>query len=341
MPNTDAKLVPGSRFPDCELTDHAGNRRTLSELVAGDPAVLQFYRGWWCPKEQAFFRRLAAFQGEVEVAYSRVISVSVDPPEVSAAFRAGIGARWTFLSDADRAAQAQLGLRETTDTVHDPYVPAVFTLFPDLTIHSAYNGYWFWGRPTLEELRGDLRAIQRSIRRRLGGADAMSWCWFDLLDAPSATATAQAATVGADGHAAGWLAAWRTRARPTRGALRIDDRVVDPDGAAAWVSLVRPPQGVRLPFDDLAVQQARRNALSEPWADAVSTLLSDASHFEGAITIARDAGIPRLRDDPFARVFGARVLRVDAGLFGRVPPPCGPTIERYGSANPWPWDRFQ
>jgi peroxiredoxin len=157
-------LGSGSRFPDCVLTDHSGNRRALSELVAGDPAVLQFYRGWWCPKEQAFFHRMIAFQDEVEVAYARVISVSVDPPEVSAAFRAGLGARWTFLSDVDRSVQGQLALRETTDTVHDPYVPAVFTLFPDLTIHRAYNGYWFWGRPTMEELRGDMRAITRAVR---------------------------------------------------------------------------------------------------------------------------------------------------------------------------------
>ena len=161
---TDSSLVPASPFPDFELTDHSGNRRTLSELVAGDPAVLQFYRGWWCPKEQAFFRRLVAWQDEVEVAYARVISVSVDPSEVSAAFRAGLGARWTFLSDVDRSVQARLALRETTDTVHDPYVPAVFTLFPDLTIHRAYNGYWFWGRPTMEELRSDMRAITREIR---------------------------------------------------------------------------------------------------------------------------------------------------------------------------------
>ena len=62
-------LAPGSHFPDVELIDHSGNRRTLSELIAGDPAVLQFYRGWWCPKEQAFLRRLIAFQDEVEVAY--------------------------------------------------------------------------------------------------------------------------------------------------------------------------------------------------------------------------------------------------------------------------------
>lgn len=159
-----ASLVPGARFPDCSLTDHAGNRRALSELVGGDPAVLHFYRGWWCPKEQAFLRRLVAFQDEVEVAYSRVLSASVDPWPVSAAFRAGLGARWTFLSDEDRAVQARLELRETTDTVHDPYAPTVFTLFPDLTIRRAYDGYWFWGRPSLEELRTDLRAISREIR---------------------------------------------------------------------------------------------------------------------------------------------------------------------------------
>ncbi len=111
----------------------------------------------------------------------------------------------------------------------------------------------------------------------------MSWCWFDLLEEPMASATAQAAAFEADGRAAGWLAVWRSRARPTREARRIDDRIVDPDGAPAWISLVRPPDAVRLAFDDLAVQHARRRVLSEPPADAVSTLLSDASHFEGAV----------------------------------------------------------
>jgi peroxiredoxin len=159
-----ANLSPGQPFPDLELPDHAGNSRRLSELVAGDPAVLQFYRGWWCPKEQAFFRRLVRLQEEAEVAYTRIVSVSVDPPETEAAFRAGLGARWTFLSDRDRTVLELLGLRETTDTVYRPYVPSVFTLFPDLTIHRAYNGYWFWGRPTSEELRRDLREISQRIR---------------------------------------------------------------------------------------------------------------------------------------------------------------------------------
>jgi peroxiredoxin len=157
-------VKPGERFRDLELPDHAGNPRRLSELVAGDPTVLQFYRGWWCPKEQAFFRRLVRVQDEAEVAYTRFVSVSVDPPDVAAAFRAGLGARWTFLSDTERRVQQDLGLREQTDTLNDPYVPSVFTLFPDLTVLRHYNGYWFWGRPTNEELRRDMREISRMVR---------------------------------------------------------------------------------------------------------------------------------------------------------------------------------
>ena len=158
------ELAVGGQVPNFELLDHAGNRRRLSQLVGGDPTVLHFYRGWWCPKEQAFFRRLLALQDEAEVAYSRVLSVSVDSREVNAAFRAGLGARWTFLSDPDRQVQTQLRLRETTDTLNDPYVPAVVVIGPDLRIHALYNGYWYWGRPTLDELVKNLRDLSRALR---------------------------------------------------------------------------------------------------------------------------------------------------------------------------------
>jgi peroxiredoxin len=163
-PDTIGGLRVGDRLPDFELPNHAANLRRLSQLVGDDPTVLHFYRGWWCPKEQAFFPRLRRLQDDAEVAYSRIISVSVDPPEVSAAFRAGLGARWTFLSDPDRDVQAELNLRETTDTLHHPYVPAVFVLDPQLIVHAAYNGYWYWGRPTHAELVNDLRNLTRSLR---------------------------------------------------------------------------------------------------------------------------------------------------------------------------------
>ncbi len=155
---------PGDTFPDVELPDATGHRRRLSELAQGDPLFLNFYRGFWCPKEQQYFRGLVALQDEAEVAYTRFVSVSTDSVDAAAAFRAGLGARWTFLSDAAREHVDTSGLVETTDTVHRPYAPYSYVLRPDLTVHSAYNGYWFWGRPTAEQLRTDLREVTRAVR---------------------------------------------------------------------------------------------------------------------------------------------------------------------------------
>jgi peroxiredoxin len=121
-------------------------------------------RGWWCPKEQRYLRELTTLQDEFEVAYSRMVVLSVDPPEVQSAFRAGLGARFLFLSDHERRWLDRLRLLETTDTTHHPYRPMAFTLFPDLTIHAVYQGYWYWGRATLEELRADMRTISRQVR---------------------------------------------------------------------------------------------------------------------------------------------------------------------------------
>jgi peroxiredoxin len=158
------RIEAGSVLADIILPDHNGVPRSLIDLAQGDPLVVVFFRGWWCPKEQAYFRLLAEWQREVEVAYSRIVAISVDPPGELAAFRAGLDARWTFLSDVDREWLHRLDLLETTDTVHHPYTPTVVVAHPDLTVHATYNGYWFWGRPTLEDLRQDLRSVTRTIR---------------------------------------------------------------------------------------------------------------------------------------------------------------------------------
>jgi len=73
--------------------------RRLSDLVGGDPTLVHFYRGWFCPKERQFFQVLTALQDEAEVAYTRFVSISVEPPEVSGAYRAGLGARPSWSGD--------------------------------------------------------------------------------------------------------------------------------------------------------------------------------------------------------------------------------------------------
>ena len=157
--------VAGTVLPDVTLPDTTGAARRLADLPEGDPLVLHTYRGWFCPKERAYFRQvLLPLQEIAEVGYVRMVSVSVEPPEVTAAFRAGLDARWTFLSDVDRAWQSTLDLREVTDTVHDPYLPAVLICAPDLTVRRVYDGYWMWGRPSLADLWADLRDAGAALR---------------------------------------------------------------------------------------------------------------------------------------------------------------------------------
>jgi peroxiredoxin len=106
-------------------------------------------------------------QDELAVNYCHLAVVSTDPPEVAAAFRTGLGATFTFLSDHERKAITRLDIVEQTapgfrhGLVALPYT---FSLAPDLTIHRVYNGGGFVGRPTNEELRQDLRAIMRACR---------------------------------------------------------------------------------------------------------------------------------------------------------------------------------
>jgi hypothetical protein len=141
--------------------------------------------------------------------------------------------------------------------------------------------------------------------------------------------------------AGGWpatvLAAWGERPRAIRVA-KIAAAAIDPSGPPAVLSLAEPRRGVTIPFDDPAVQQARRDALARPAPRACSTLVRGDSVFAGAFT-AWDLGAPA-EDDPFARVVPARRLVVGPGLVGRHPHPAGPVIERHGSAEPWPADRF-
>ena len=167
-------------------------------------------------------------------------------------------------------------------------------------------------------------------------------CWLALTDDAPASADAATELRHPDGSRAGWLAAWLRASKPVRHARRADPRIVDPAGAAAALSLVLPDRDRFTIFDDPAVQGARRAVLAdaEP-ADVVTTLLVDASHFAGSLTVRRGPNaLARLRDDPFLRVDAGRLLLAGAGLLGNVPAPPGPVIERHGSDVPWPGGRF-
>jgi hypothetical protein len=60
--------------------------------------------------------------------------------------------------------QKDLEIAEYTDPDHNPMIPHVIVPEPGLIIYKIYNGYWFFGRPTIEDLRQDLRVVSQKCR---------------------------------------------------------------------------------------------------------------------------------------------------------------------------------
>ena len=159
-----ADIVPGATFPDFELSDHTGTHRKLSDLQGTNPMVLVLSRGGYCPKDRRQHDGLLVLHREIEVGYCKLVTISTDNLLDTNEFRSGMGAHWPFLSDPGRKVQKALDIAEYTDPHHDPMVPHTLVLEPGLVVYKIYNGYWFFGRPTIDELRLDLRAVTQKIR---------------------------------------------------------------------------------------------------------------------------------------------------------------------------------
>jgi peroxiredoxin len=171
-------IAPGGRFPDYTLPDHTGTRRTLSQLQGGDPMILVLSRGAFCPKDRQQHRLLVELEPEINVAYTRIVTISTDRLLELNEMRTGVGAHWPFLADVERKIQKDLDIQEYTDPQHDPMIPHTLVLEPGLVIHSVYNGYWYWGRPGPEDLRRDLRDVTRKVRTDWDlGAPGMREAW--------------------------------------------------------------------------------------------------------------------------------------------------------------------
>ena len=157
-------IVPGGIFPDYALPDHTETVRSLSELQGDDPMILTLARGHYCPKEHQQHLELAAFQSEDRGGVHPDRHDRDRRAPHAAGVPASVGAQWTFLSDPGRIVQQDLDIQEYTDPDNDPMIPHTLVLKPGLVVHSIYNGYWFWGRPSVDDLWRDLRAATSEFR---------------------------------------------------------------------------------------------------------------------------------------------------------------------------------
>jgi len=78
--------------------------------------------------------------------------------------RQQLGASYPFLYDEEKRVRDELDILEYTDKQHEPMIPHTFLLGPELKIHKFWNGYYYWGRPSVAELHEELRELTRKIR---------------------------------------------------------------------------------------------------------------------------------------------------------------------------------
>ena len=157
-------LTPGSVLPDFTLPDENGVMHRLSELQGDDAMILMLGRGEHCPRERQHQREMVRFHQWCPVAFTQLVTILPGDLHDTYKMRISTGAHWPFLADVDLEVQRAFEIDEYTDPHHHATVPHTLVVAPGLVVDKVYVGYWFWGRPSFEDLRRDLREVTREVR---------------------------------------------------------------------------------------------------------------------------------------------------------------------------------
>jgi hypothetical protein len=158
-------LVPGTTIRDFMLPDENGDMHRLSALQGDNLLVLHLSRGEHCPRERMHHRELLRFHEWCSVAFTELVSILPNVQHDVLKLKISTGARWTFLADTALEVQRYFDINEYTDVHHDNAgVPHTLILSPGLRIEKVHVGYWFWGRPSNDQLWADCGEILRHTK---------------------------------------------------------------------------------------------------------------------------------------------------------------------------------
>lgn len=158
-------IKPGAAFPDYVLPDHTKTPRRLSSLQGeDDPMLVVLIRGFFCPKDREQLKSLTAFHPQLVVGSCHLVVITCDDWHTTNNLRQQLGASYPFLYDEQHVVRDDLDILEYTDPQHEPMIPHTILLSPGLRVHSVWNGYYYWGRPSVAELHDRLRALTMDIR---------------------------------------------------------------------------------------------------------------------------------------------------------------------------------
>lgn len=87
QPIQSKPLDVGEMIPDVDLLDIDGSNINLRQLVQQHVTALIFYQGEWCPWCKAQITTFWRYYDEILAAGLKVVFISVDPPDVSKAYK--------------------------------------------------------------------------------------------------------------------------------------------------------------------------------------------------------------------------------------------------------------
>lgn len=146
---------PLHRAPRFVLNDEHG--RPVAVPPDGEPSVLVFYRGDWCPYCNG---QLAAYARDAQsFAGAAVYGISVDPPERNAAMVEKLVLPFPLLADPDAVAIEAYGLLDVEQGISRP---AIVVVDAHGVVTYAYAGEDFSDRPGDNEVLASLAPASSS-----------------------------------------------------------------------------------------------------------------------------------------------------------------------------------
>jgi hypothetical protein len=123
------------------------------------------------------------------VAFTELVSLLPNDLHDTYKLKISTGARWTFLSDSELVVRKHFEIDEYTDTHHDhAVVPHTLLLSPGLVIEKVYVGYWFWGRPSNDQLWADIGEVLARIKADFDPTTPEARAEWEAARAPAAAA---------------------------------------------------------------------------------------------------------------------------------------------------------
>ena len=140
-------LVVGKKAPGWTLTSQEEKSVSLKDFI-GQPVMLVFYRGYWCPYCIGHLEDIQSAFGLLEKKGIQLIAISPDDPEGLQRMAQRMEKPYLFLSDRDLKVSESYGIKKDDKLPH----PAVVILDEEGKVFWFYVGEDYKQRPSASQL---------------------------------------------------------------------------------------------------------------------------------------------------------------------------------------------